>query len=338
MQRLKYIGRESAVLKDLKNPPNDLSSLYKLMLDECRRNRTKEQYEGLKKLFAWLAFSRRSLTLAEASEIARLTITEKDFDIEDEIFGRSERILGLSREEHKDEENRNEIKDDDTEDHGEDAMDDIEEKRKASLKFQERSLRQYFRAVTLEALDEDELRTPASAAHLSILTMCIDTLISSANANKNAKADSDAELPELKSYAVDYWYEHLKELDVSSASDDEVRQVLVAVHRILNNESNVARLFESYARHTELYPDRDSETATPWYDSLKSWAARASTISEEKLGQEVAVWSREIVANPGNAFLQLAKAHVENWKEESDRWRILIAYEFAASALRVVSS
>jgi hypothetical protein len=45
----------------------------------------------LQRLFAWLAFSKRSLTLAEAAELVKLTITEGDFDIEDEIIGRSSR-------------------------------------------------------------------------------------------------------------------------------------------------------------------------------------------------------------------------------------------------------
>jgi hypothetical protein len=91
MRRLWYIGREGAVLKDLKIIPNNLHDLYKLLLDDCRRNRSKDEYEALKRLFAWLAFSRRSLSLAEASELVKLTITNNDFDVEDEIIGRSAR-------------------------------------------------------------------------------------------------------------------------------------------------------------------------------------------------------------------------------------------------------
>ena len=71
--------------------PSDLPALYKIMLDKCRRGRSKEQYEALKKLFAWLPFSRKPLSLAEASELVRLTITDDAFDIEDEINGRSAR-------------------------------------------------------------------------------------------------------------------------------------------------------------------------------------------------------------------------------------------------------
>lgn len=93
LRRLSYIGREGAVLKDLENMPKSLHALYKLMIDECRRNRTKEQYSALKALFAWLAFSKRSLTLAEASGLVDLTITDDGFDIEDEIIWRSARSV-----------------------------------------------------------------------------------------------------------------------------------------------------------------------------------------------------------------------------------------------------
>jgi hypothetical protein len=95
LRRLSYIGREKAVLKDLeKNLPKDLDSLYQLMLMECQRDRTEEQYRALKKLFAWLAYSKRALTLSEASELVKITVaSEQVFDIEDELIGRSARYV-----------------------------------------------------------------------------------------------------------------------------------------------------------------------------------------------------------------------------------------------------
>jgi hypothetical protein len=92
-RRLNMIGREKAVLKDLENNlPKSLQELYDLMLKECQQNRTKEQYLTLKKLFAWLAYSKRALTLDEASElIARTVHDDHTLDIEDEIIGRSAR-------------------------------------------------------------------------------------------------------------------------------------------------------------------------------------------------------------------------------------------------------
>jgi hypothetical protein len=93
LRRLSYIGREKSVLKDLeKNLPDNLDELYSLMLSECQANRTEEQYRTLKKLFAWLAYSKRVLSLGEAAELINLTVHDtKTFDIEDELIGRSSR-------------------------------------------------------------------------------------------------------------------------------------------------------------------------------------------------------------------------------------------------------
>jgi hypothetical protein len=91
IQRLSYIEREGAVRKELDKMPDSLRDLYKLMLEERRRNRSQAEYVALKKLFAWLAFSKRSLSLDEASELVKLMIIDEDFDIEDKIVGRSAR-------------------------------------------------------------------------------------------------------------------------------------------------------------------------------------------------------------------------------------------------------
>ncbi|KAJ4288968.1 hypothetical protein N0V90_011310 [Kalmusia sp. IMI 367209] len=93
LRRLSSIGRKGAVLENLGQVPLDLTQLYNFMLDECRRGRSKEQHDALKKLFAWTAFSKRPLSLAQASELVALTITEGGIDIEDQIIGRSARKM-----------------------------------------------------------------------------------------------------------------------------------------------------------------------------------------------------------------------------------------------------
>lgn len=96
LRRLSYIGREDAVLKDLEqNLPDNLQSLYQLMLAECRKNRTEAQYKALKRLFAWLAFSKRPLTLSEATALVKITVPDGSFDLEDEIIGRSARYYTI---------------------------------------------------------------------------------------------------------------------------------------------------------------------------------------------------------------------------------------------------
>lgn len=91
--RLNHIGRKDSLREAISksNMPGNLRDLYKLLLNECRGNRTKDQCKALKKLFAWLAFSKTPLSLAEASALVKMTISDDKFDIEDEVIGRSAR-------------------------------------------------------------------------------------------------------------------------------------------------------------------------------------------------------------------------------------------------------
>ena len=92
LRRLNAIGREKAVLQELEGDlPQDLISLYALLLSECQKDRSAEHYQSLKKLFAWLAFSKRLLSLQEAEELLKVASHGKTLDLEDEIIGRSAR-------------------------------------------------------------------------------------------------------------------------------------------------------------------------------------------------------------------------------------------------------
>lgn len=92
LRRYNFIGREGAVLRDITNfHPADLFSLYDLMLSEVQERRSPEQYQALKKLFAWLTFSQRPLTLNEASAVINLTGQDTSLNIEEELEGKSSR-------------------------------------------------------------------------------------------------------------------------------------------------------------------------------------------------------------------------------------------------------
>ena len=92
LRRLNFICREGAVLKDLdRNLPENLQSLYALMLAEVQRGKTDGQLETLKKLFSWLAFSKRPLTLEEANDLVELTQEDASLSLEEEIQGKAGR-------------------------------------------------------------------------------------------------------------------------------------------------------------------------------------------------------------------------------------------------------
>jgi len=91
LRRLNALGRESLITKELEELPPDLTALYALMLSDCEKHRSDEQLMTLKKLFAWLAYSKRPLTLGEATALVAVIEKQSSFSLEEEIDGRSAR-------------------------------------------------------------------------------------------------------------------------------------------------------------------------------------------------------------------------------------------------------
>jgi hypothetical protein len=330
LRRFSYIGRERAVMHDLDKLPTSLHGLYKLLLEECRRNRSEAQYQALKKLFAWLAFSKRSLSLAEASSLIKLTLSDDNtFDIEEEIIGRSSRILELTQTRQFDEDVKDDDQDDDENDEGKDDSIPEVEDGKSPLTFQDRSLRQYFQSVNVEDDGVTEFRTPATTAHLTILQMCVDIMMEA------AKDANEPTIAELSLYAIRYWHDHLKELDVENTTTEAIQQVVILLHRITRNESNIAKLFEKIARHTDIYPVYADDTPTPWFETLITWAHKAATLKDDSLDLDVREWVLAVTED--NVLLPLAQGHVQNWLDADDQVWIPETFLFVKGALSHVS-
>ncbi|KAH7128114.1 hypothetical protein B0J11DRAFT_504607 [Dendryphion nanum] len=331
LRRLSYIGREGAVVKALGKLPDNLHGLYKLMLDDCRRNRTPDQYEALKKLFAWLAFSKRPLSLSEASELIKVTIKDDDeFDIEDEIVGRSARILELARSTALDEDAKDDINEDKDE-QDDDYLVQLDNYQKQPLTFQERSLRQYFRAVSVEAHGAEELRTPASVAQRYILTMCVDVLM------KSAAASRKDEPSKLGDYVVKFWHDHFNELDPETLPDEEISEVLPALYKLVTNQKNVAKQFELFATVPAwVYPVEEEADASPWYVRLEAWAKKSESLPADALNPEVKEWLAGITANPKSVLGSLARGHVSNWLSQYHAQELLDGYTYAEATLKIM--
>jgi hypothetical protein len=329
LRRFSYIGRERAVSQALENLPPNLHGLYRLLLDECRQNRSNEQYQAMKKLFAWLAFSKRSLSVTEASGLIRLTLPDDTFDIEEEIIGRSSRILELTQARQLEEDAKDDENDDDENDESKDDGMLVIDYEDSPLCFQDRSLRQYFKSVSVEDDGTTEFRTPAAAAHLTILQMCVDIMMTAAQEPRSSTRSG------LTLYAITYWYEHLKELDVDTVSSAVVRDVLVILHCITNNKNNVAKLFEELATDTEIYPEPTPDGPTAWFDTLTPWAKKATTLPNGSINDEILDWA--VTVNRDNVLLPLAQGHVQNWLDADDEFWIPEIFRFVKSALACVS-
>ena len=295
LRRLSAIGREGAVLKDLeKNLPDSLEALYKLLLAECQRGRTHAQYLTLKTLFAMLAYSERPLSLDEATDLVKLTDPDDTFDIEDEVIGRSARLLDLGRDQDEAEDDNHESDQQADDSDGGNADQDLEllsERGKTRIALQERSMRDYFRAVSVE---EDGLRTSAEHSHLLIFELLVRLLCDEAPTEV-------VEKPCLHAYAAHYWAHHFVKIDVAP---EHVAKVLGGLSTIFNNEKNVAASFEAYK--------------APYYDALEeqtSFLAKLRAFLQltkdvDDLAPTVKDWAKDLFDAPEKALLPLARGHV----------------------------
>lgn len=329
LRRFATIGRGQAVLEELEKMPRSLHDLYRLLLEECRCGRSEAQYQAMKNLFAWLAFSKRPLSLAEATSLVQLTLSDDTFDVEEEVVGRSSRILELNQPRQI----YGDPVDGAEEDVGIDSSDDdiIPELqyRKSPLGFQDRSLRQFFNNASVEADSDTEFRTPATAAHLTIFFMCTEIMIKAAEDSENQQSS------ELARYAIQNWYEHLEELAVNNMTAEATRQVVMSLYSITQNRNNLAMLFEKLARHTDIYPGRTDGIAIPWMDIILPWLAKAKPLIAKSLQVEVREWINNV--NDKNVLLPLARGHVQNWLNATDQVWILEKFRFAKAALLLVS-
>ncbi|CAK4017686.1 glyoxalase bleomycin resistance dioxygenase [Lecanosticta acicola] len=318
LRRFSSIGREGAVLKDLKKGmPDSLKELYKLLLAECQKGRTHAQYVTLKTLFAVLAYSERPLSLGEAADLVTLTDPDDAFDIEDEVIGRCARLLDLSQD--QDETDDNELISDLHSD-GNDASDsdhvaDVSsEREKTRIAFQERSMRDYFRAVNVE---EDGLRTSTAHSHLLIFKLLVQLLSDEAPQEVIQK-------PCLHAYAANYWADHFVKIDVSAK---HVSEVLGGLSSIFTNENNAAASFESYK--------------APYYDCLEQrtgFLAKFESFLQlvdvvDDLPATLKDWAEESLKAPRRVLLPLARGHISNQFDPLSRRLVEQCFLYSRSAL-----
>jgi hypothetical protein len=151
-------------------------------------------------------------------------------------------------------------------------------------------------------------------------------------ANPNVKDD---EQPKLLSYAAEFLFQHLQEIDLSKTTDDEVRRVVIILYRILNNHNNIAKTLEHSA--TSSYSGMTPDGEAGWLATIKEWAHQAiSSSCSELLPSEVKVWADSIALSQ-ELLMVLARGHVVNMFTQHNGTRIATAFMFAKDAFNLVS-
>ena len=330
LRRLNSIGREGAALRFVRDSlPDSLPELYALLLTECQKRRTLEQFTTLKRLFAWLAFSKRPLTLSEATSLVQLIIGEDDlFSLDEEIEGKSARILGLGRDVTKDDD-LGEIDDDPNDDDDATLLQShADEDGSAPLRFQERSLRSYFREMDV---NQGGLRTTPPAAHLTILEMAASILC------KQGEDPQNTAWAGLQEYAAYYWADHLLEIDPDLASKDDTMTVLRSLSQIFLGMGNVSKSVETvapegYGYFECFWGDRNPQNHV--LVAVRKWIQKAASMDPQEFVHDIAMF---VKTKREEEMVLLARAHIQNWWQGAeDSYDTVKSFEFALSALIMV--
>jgi hypothetical protein len=329
LRRLSAIGRESTVLKDIeKNMPDTLHTLYELMLMECQKGRTHEQYRTLKTLFAMLAFSKRALTLEEAADLIKLTDPGHTFDIEDEIIGRSARILELgggNDDEYEQADDQGTENTEEPEHTHDDALADIDDSGKTPVKFQERSLREYFRAINVE---ENGLRTPPSLAHLTVFELIVKLLC-----GEDVSKIQNEKTPRLKGYAAHYWAHHFVEINLGDINDELAARTLAGLAKIMSNKNNTSGCFES--QQVSAYTELDK--GIHFLEKIREWVSRGESFKDGLVDPQTQEWIKSVQGSALAMMRALAQGHIENMYASVRSQAAYLSFDYARDALTLVS-
>jgi hypothetical protein len=170
-----------------------------------------------------------------------------------------------------------------------------------------------------------------SAAHLTILEMCLDTLLTV----KPTRPNYELEL-NLTDYSANFWVRHLVEIDLERTPDEDVVRLAQKLHRIFQNENNVARVLEYFSAkaYSEILDSPDS-AASLWLDKVKAWVDRASSLESAPLVPDTQSWAKDFTVL--TALIPLAKGHVQNWYQEYFGAANVEGFRFARDALTLVS-
>ena len=217
------------------------------------------------------------------------------------------------------------------------SLEHLDDEDSTPLKFQDRSMREYFRAMDV---DDDGLRTTPSQAHLTIFEMAVSVICEPYEYNGDVAAQKPSP---LKQYAANFWSQHFLDIDIEKAADEQAKLVVQSLAKIFQNQGQVTKTLAEFADEADVYSTMfTSHNETPWLETMKMWADRAKSLDQEVLGTETTRWIAEIETIPKlpMVMLPLARGHVQDWlrKDEDDPEyrRRSSHFRFAFDALKMV--
>ncbi|OJD24010.1 hypothetical protein ACJ73_04628 [Blastomyces percursus] len=318
---------EGAVLKDLETSfPDNIQSVYNILLPEVQQRRTSEHLQIFKQLLLWLAFSIRLLTVGEAEGLATLLDEDRSYSVLEEVEGKSSSILKITRSIY--EENRNKENDDDDD---ENFLDDdsiasnmIADDNAAALQFLDRSLRGCFRSGNV---GESTLRTKPSSAHLTMFATSVDVICGRCNSAYEA-GGNQLKIMSLIFGLITFWSLIL------FLQRSQIVRVIESLSLILTNHNNAAKELESGPVYRKIFR-KTVKRQNRFLSSVSKWVCKASTLENYRTTHGAKLWVESAAQSPLKIMVPLARGHISNWfrqiHAESESFR------FASGTLLMVS-
>jgi hypothetical protein len=176
------------------------------------------------------------------------------------------------------------------------------------------------------------LTTTIFDAQMDLAVTCMDVLC---NGPKDPKFEAKLDLEE---YAVSSCFNHLRNVDINSASDEQIGRIVEGLVELLTKVELVTNVLERYKYQSYLGFRPASDPKSPDRDLVLKWFRRASNLGSDILRSESAAWIKEITTNPLRLLLPLARAHVVNWYNSFGPEDASSAFDCALKTLTTVWS
>ena len=199
------------------------------------------------------------------------------------------------------------------------------------LKFQDRSMREYFRAMDV---DDHGLRTTPSQAHLTIFEMAVSVIGEPYEYNGVAIAQKPSP---LKRYAANFWSQHFLDIEIEKAADEQVKLVVQSLAKIFQNQGQVTKTLADEADdvYSSMFTAHDE---THWLETMTMWVDRAKSLDQEIFDIETTRWIAEIEMIPRlpMVMLPLARGHIQDWFKTDEDDIGYSHFRFAFDAVKMV--
>lgn len=346
LRYLSNIGREAAIIKELKEPlPSTTAGYLQKDVNQCWRRTPDNLVQGMKILLAWLTFGFESLTLTGANALVQMISDDGDFFIEDEIEGAYGRIIQVASTARRSTSEDSEDSSTRTFDFNSFNESTLFDDRGSLITFRYRSTKELLSTIEQSSPSGCKACLPRSEAHMAMFLLCFRII----EQHKKVldKQASPTENMELRKYAIKHCLRHWREIDYERHTKDENIIVLDSFAALLNDKELLATQTEAMGYDYSIdrlvcdYPHIDS---TLWYqDFLDKWSgwsqwaginisSKSSSLTPQIRTEVYEYWT----SDTDECMLPIAKAHVDKWLGAIEDHEAKISYYFARKAAQMV--